>query len=98
MINVAGHVKAGDESLFDETGWDSPEGEPPREGDDEGRSYDWIDDAFDDSKPDPLAAKGMTGCSRLAVVLCVIAAAAIIMAFVAGLALLGAIATGFGQV
>ena len=29
--------------------------------------YDWIDDAFDDSKTDPLQAKGMTGCSSLAV-------------------------------
>ncbi len=27
--------------------------------------YDWIDDAFDDTKQDPLALKGMTGCSSL---------------------------------
>ena len=42
--------------------------------------YDWLDDAFDDAKEDPLARKGMTGCSSLVVVICVIAVV-VILAF-----------------
>ena len=34
--------------------------------------YDWIDDAFNESKEDPLAAQGMTGCSSLVVVIAVL--------------------------
>jgi len=52
--------------------------------------YNWLDDAFDESKPDPLerksdasgddplAKKGMTGCSRLAVVLALIGVVAVL--------------------
>lgn len=47
--------------------------------------YDWIDDAFDSSKEDPLAAKGMTGCSSVALVVAVLGVIAI-LAFVALLA------------
>lgn len=43
--------------------------------------YDWIDDAFDEAKEDPLARKGMTGCSSLAVVICVIAVVIILAIF-----------------
>ena len=42
-------------------------------------SYDWIDDAFDEEKEDPLAGKGMTGCSNLAVLIAAIAVIAIIV-------------------
>ena len=49
--------------------------------------YDWIDDAFDDSKQDPLASRGMTGCSCLSVLIAGIGVAAI-LALVAYLALL----------
>ena len=41
--------------------------------------YDWIDDAFDDTKQDPLALKGMTGCSSLAVLGAGLAVVAIIV-------------------
>ena len=40
--------------------------------------YDWIDDAFDDSKEDSLANKGMTGCSNLAVLFAALAVLAIV--------------------
>lgn len=54
--------------------------------------YDWIDDAFDDSKQDPLALKGMTGCSGLAVLGAGLVAVAVIV--VIGLATLAF--SGFG--
>ena len=52
------------------------------------QEYDWIDDAFDDSKQDPLAAKGMTGGSSLSALLAVIAVIVIVVAAIGAFTLL----------
>lgn len=53
--------------------------------------YDWIDDAFDESKQDPLALKGMTGCSSLAVL-----GAGVIAVLIVGLIAIVSILPGLG--
>ena len=47
--------------------------------------YDWIDDAFNETKQDPLEMKGMTGCSSLSVLIAAIGIIAVLelLAFVA---------------
>jgi len=63
------------DDAFDESKPDPLERKSDASGDDD---YDWIDDAFDEGKEDPLAKKGMTGCSRLAVVLALIGVVAVL--------------------
>ena len=56
-------------------------------------SFDWIDDAFDDTKEDPLAKKGMTGCSGTAIALAVVAVIAVLAFGFLALVVLGGLAS-----